>query len=139
MIASMAFVPVRIYIVAGAMVALAGCGMADSRSSLPKMFRQPEQQARDREPPPDVKRLVRDNIAFVFVASAQPRDIAVSPPRQDPHGPGWTACVKATVNGMSSQSIGTQTFVIAIENGKIWNRHRATIEDKCDSEAYEPL
>src|SRR5882724_10368626 len=139
MIARMSFIFARVHVVAGAAIILAGCGMADSHSSLPKVFRQPEQQAREPEPPPDVKRLVRDNIASVFAASAHPSDISVSPPRHDLHGSGWTACIKASVMGMSNHSIGTQTFVVAIENDKIWNRHRANIDDSCDSQTYEPL
>lgn len=130
---------VRVQAIAGAAIVLAGCGLADSHSALPKFLRQAEQQTGEQEAPPDVRHLVRANMASLFVASANPRDIAVSPARHVPQGPGWRACIKANVNGMSNQSIGIQTFVIAIENGRIWNRHRAGAEDNCDSETYEPL
>ena len=137
--ASMGLILARITVVAGAAMVLAGCGMADSHSALPKVFRQPEQEARAPETQPDAKQLVRDNIATIFTASSHPSDIVVSPPRRNPRGSGWTACIKASVMAMSNQSIGMQTYVVSIENGKIWNRHRAAAEDKCDAEHYERL
>jgi hypothetical protein len=139
MMAGMGSVLARIQVVAAAAIVLAGCGYADSHANLPKFFRQPEQPPREPEAAPDVKRLVRDNVASLFAASAHPRNIAASPPRRDPRGSGWTVCIKASVSGMSNQDIGLQTFVVSIENGRIWNRHRAGVEDKCDAEAYEPL
>jgi hypothetical protein len=130
---------VRILIAAGAATVLAGCGMADSHANLPKFMRQAESPPPGQEAAPDVKQLVRDNSATIFVASAHPTGIAVSPARRDAHGPGWTACIKASVSGMSNQPIGVQTYVVSVENGRIWNRHRAGPDDNCNAETYEPL
>jgi hypothetical protein len=138
MIARMRFVLARIPVVAGAAVLLAGCGMADSHANLPKFMRQAETPP-SQPAAPDVKQLVRDNLASIFVASAHASNIAVSPPRRDPRGPGWIACVKASVSGMSDRPLGQQTYVVFIDNGRIWNRHRADADDKCDAESYEPL
>ena len=116
------------------------CGMADSHSNLPRFMRGAEPLPQGPETAvPNVKQLIRDNIASIFAASAHPTSIAVSPARRDPHGPGWTACVKASVSGMSNQPIGVQTYVVSIENGRIWNRQRAGADDKCDGEPFEPL
>jgi len=139
MIASMNFAVVRILAVAGVAIFLAACGVADNHANLPKFMRQADPPPREQEAAPNVKQLVRDNIASIFVPSAHPSDIAVSPARRDTHGPGWTACIKANVSGMSDQPIGQQTYVVSIENGRLWNRHRAGADDKCDAEAYEPL
>lgn len=139
MIARMRPAFARILAVAGAAILLAGCGMADSHANLPKFMRQEAPPPPGQPAAPDVRGLVRDNIASIFVASAHPTGIAVAPPRRDPHGPGWTACIKASVSAMSNQPIGLQTYVLFIENGRIWNRHRAGADDKCDSETYEPL
>jgi hypothetical protein len=139
MIASMRFAFARIPAIAGAAIFLAGCGMADSHANLPKFMREAEPPPRQQDAAPNVKQLVRDNMASIFVASAHPTGIAVSPARRDPHGPGWIACVKAGVSGMSNQPIGIQTYIVFIESGRIWNRHRADADDKCDAESYEPL
>lgn len=139
MIARMRFALARMLVVAGAAILLAGCGMADSHANLPKFMREAEPPPRQQGAAPDVKQLVRDNVASIFVASAHASNIAVSPPRRDPRGPGWIACVKANVSGMSNQAIGLQTYVVFIEGGRIWNRHRADADDKCDAESYEPL
>ena len=125
--------------IALAAIVLAGCGVADNHANLPKFMRQADPPPPAPPTPPDAKQLVRDNLAAIFVPSSHPSRIAVSPPRRDPHGPGWIACVKANVEGTSNQPIGVQTYVMFIDNGRIWNRHRADPADGCDAEAYEPL
>jgi hypothetical protein len=100
--------------VAGAL-ALAGCGFADSRSPVPEFMRMKEGAPPPLEPPPDVKQLVRDHLDSVFMASAAPHDVQVSPARHNLRGPGW------------------------IEEGVILDRQLAEAGDSCASEHFEPI
>src|ERR1700688_1452995 len=89
-------------LMAGLAPALAGCGIADSRSPVPEFMRAKSSEPPPLEPPPDIKQLVREKLDSVFTTASNPRHVQVSPPRRDLHGLGWTACVKAdltSVNG----------------------------------------
>lgn len=123
----------------GAALTLAACGFADVRSPVPEFMRIKEAEPTPPDPPPDVKRLVRDRMDFVFVASMQPRQVRVSLPHHEVRGPGWTACVRAEVMSATGKPIGTQTFRIAIIGGDIVDRRRAEDEDNCETEGYEPI
>ena len=68
-------------IASGALV-LAGCGLADSRSPVPEFMRAKASDPAPPEQPPDVGQLVRNNLETVFVASSNPRQVRVSPPRR---------------------------------------------------------
>src|SRR5690348_10616152 len=98
---------------------LAGCGFADIRSPVPEFMRKQEADPPPLEPPPDVRRLVRDNLDAVFVANSNPRDVQVSPPHHEARGTGWTACVRAEVVSAVGKPIGTQTWRITIGAGQI--------------------
>ena len=124
---------------AGAAVALAGCGAADSRATLPKMMLAKESEPRQLDPQPDVKQLLRDKLDSVFTAASHPRHVRVSPPRRQPNGPGWTACVKAEVNSVIGRSLGTQTYLATISGGIILDRRRVEADDNCASETYEAI
>ena len=63
----------------------------------------------------------------------------VSPPQREPHGQGWTACVRAEVNSATGQPMGMQTYRIFISGGQIIDRRRVETEDNCASEDYEPI
>lgn len=52
---------------------------------------------------------------------------------------GWTACVRATVNGMAGGSIGEQTFLISIENSKPVRQENVSASHWCHHEKYERL
>src|SRR5262249_38204426 len=91
------------------------------------------------EAPPDVKRLVRDKMDFVFVNTSLPRQVRVSAPHHEVRGPGWMACVRAEVVSATGKPIGTQTFRISIAGDEIVDRRRAEDDDNCDSENYEPI
>ena len=123
----------------GMALALSACGFADVRSPVPEFMRLKENEPPPPEAPPDVKRLVRDKIDFVFVPSTHPRQIRVSLPHREVRGTGWTACVRAEVVSATGKPIGTQTFRISISGGEIVDRRRAEDEDNCDSENYEPI
>src|SRR6267154_2721791 len=88
--------------------ALAGCGTVDSHATLPKMMLAKEAEPPRLDPQPDVKELLRNKLDSVFTAASHPRHVRVSPPRRQPNGPGWTACVKAELTSVVGRSLGTQ-------------------------------
>jgi hypothetical protein len=129
----------HIAVLAGAALALAGCGFADVRSPVPEFMRMKEPEQAPLEAPPDVKRLVHDHLDFMFAANSNPQDVRVSAPHHQVRGPGWTACVRAEVNSATGKPIGALTWLISIESGNIVDRRRAGEDDNCDSESYQPI
>ena len=130
---------VHIALMAGGALALAGCGIADSRSPVPEFMRA---KAGDRPPPepiPDVRQLVHERLDSVFVASSNPQQVRVSPPRHDLRGLGWTACVRAELTNTMGKPLGEETYRITISGGVIIDRRRAEPEDTCASETYQPI
>jgi hypothetical protein len=126
-------------LIAGAALVLAGCGIADSRSPLPEFMRGKAVDPPPPEPPPDVRLLVRKNLDSVFVASSSPRQVRVSPPRHEPNGSGWTACVRAELTSATGRPLGAQTYRVTISDGVIIDRLRVEADDNCASESYEPI
>ena len=124
---------------AGATLALAGCGTADSRAKLPDVLLAKPPEPRQFDPEPNVKQLLRDKLNSVFTAASHPRHVRVSPPRRQPNGPGWTACIKAEVTSVVGRSLGTQTYLATISGGVIQDRRRVEPEDNCGSETYEAI
>ena len=124
---------------AGAAVALAGCGAADSRAKLPDFMQAKAPQPRQFDPEPNVKQLVRDKLDSVFTAASHPRHVRVSPPRRQPNGAGWTACIKAELTSVTGRSLGTQTYLATISGGVILDRRRVEAEDNCATETYEGI
>jgi hypothetical protein len=129
----------HIAVLVGMALALAGCGFADVRSPVPEFMRAKEADPVPPEPPPDVKRLVHDQLDSMFAASSYPRDVRVSPPHHEVVGPGWTACVRADVNSATGKPISGETWRISILSGTIVDRRRAGEDDNCDTEHYEPI
>jgi hypothetical protein len=130
---------VHIALIASGAMMLAACA-ADSRSPLPEFLRaQASETVPPLEPPPDVKRMVREKLDAVFVATSYPQQVRVSPPHRDVRGPGWTACVRAEVTSATGTPLGAQTYRITIDDGEISDRRRVGDEDNCASEAYEPI
>jgi hypothetical protein len=126
-------------VMAGAAVALAGCGAADSRAKLPDFMLAKAPEPRQSDPEPDVKQLVRDKLDSVFTAASHPRHVRVSPPRRELNGSGWTACIKAELTSVTGRSLGTQTYIATISGGVILDRRRVEAEDNCGSETYEGI
>lgn len=122
-----------------AALALGACGFADSRAPVPEFMRLKEAEQAPPEPPPDVKRVVRAQIDFVFVATSYPRDVHVAPPHRELRGPGWTACVRAQLTSATGTALGAQTYIVTITGGKVVDRRRAEADDICGSETYEPI
>jgi hypothetical protein len=125
-------------LMAGGGLALAGCGIADSRSPVPEFMRGKASDPSP-EPPPDVKQLVREKLDSVFVAASTPQHVRVSPPRRDLHGLGWTACVSADLTSAMGKPLGAQTYRVIISGGVIIDRRHVEPEDNCDTESYEPI
>ena len=119
--------------------ALAGCGIADSRSPVPEFMRAKASDPPPLEAPPDVKQLVREKLDSVFVAASNPRQVQVSPPRHELRGLGWTACVKAELTNAVGKPLGSETYRITISSGVIIDRQRIEAEDTCATESYQPI
>ncbi|UPK33068.1 hypothetical protein IVB18_33250 [Bradyrhizobium sp. 186] len=125
-------------LLAGAL-ALGACGFADSRAPVPEFMRIKEAEQPPPDQPPDVKRLVREQIDVVFLTTSYPREVHVAPPHHEVRGPGWTACVRAQLTSATGSALGLQTYIVTINAGKVVDRRRAEADDICGSEVYEPM
>ena len=125
-------------VLAGAL-ALGACGFADSRAPVPEFMRIKESEQPPPEPPPDVRKIVREQIDIVFLATSYPRDVQVAPPHREVRGLGWTSCVRAQLTAATGAALGAQTYLVTINGGKIIDRRRAEADDTCASETYEPI
>jgi SH3-like domain-containing protein len=125
-------------LLAGAL-ALGACGFADSRAPVPEFMRIKEAEQAPREAPPDVKRVVREQIEFVFLNTSYPREVHVAPPHREVRGPGWTACVRAQLTSATGSALGAQIYIVTITGGKVVDRRRAEADDICGTESYEPI
>jgi hypothetical protein len=130
---------VYIALVVGAALTLAGCGFADIRAPVPEFMRAKVPEPAPLEPPPNVKRMLKEKLDSVFVAASQPSNVRVSEPRPNLRGPGWTACVKAEVVSVTGKPLGTQTYRIEISDGAVADRRQIEPEDTCYNESYEPI
>jgi SH3-like domain-containing protein len=120
-------------------LALGACGFADSRAPVPEFMRIKEAEQAPPESPPDVKRVVREQIEFVFLSTSNPREVHVATPHREVRGPGWTACVRAQLTSATGSALGAQTYIVTITGGKVVDRRRAEADDICGSESYEPI
>ena len=129
----------HIALLAWGALALTGCGLADVRSPVPEFMRAKAADPVSPEPPPDLKRMLRDNVESVFTAASRPSRVRVSAPRHEPVGAAWSACVKAELNSVMGKPLGTQTYRVTITGDRIVERRRAEEEDTCATESYEPI
>lgn len=132
-------VTIHMALIAGGVLMLAGCGLADSRSPVPEFMRAKASEPPPPEAPPDVKQLVREKLDSVFTAASNPQQVRVSPPRHNLRGLGWTACVKAELTNAVGKPLGGETYRITIDSGVIIDRVRAEAEDTCAVETYQPI
>jgi hypothetical protein len=122
----------------GLVLPLCGCGAADSGATfLPESFRQPAPRA-EIEQPPDVHLIVRNNLSAIFTEAASPSNISVSFPVPAKYG-GWTTCVRATAQGITGRSLGTQTYLVNIEHDQISEREHVDGTHWCAKETYQSL
>jgi hypothetical protein len=132
-------VVVRGALMAGAALALIGCGLADSHSALPEFMRAKAAEPPPPEPLPDVGQIVREKLDAIFVPSSNPQRVRVSPPRHDLRGLGYNACVRADLTSAIGKPLGEETYRISIAGGTIIDRRRAEPEDTCSTETYQPI
>ena len=126
----------RLALTVGGAIALAGCGLADSRSPVPEFMRNKAAEPPPPEAPPDVKQLVREKLDTLFTAASNPRNVRVSPPLREARGAGWTACVRAELTSVMGKPLGAETYRVTISGGMISDRRR---DDDCALETYEPI
>jgi len=126
----------RMILVVGVALALAGCGIADSRSPVPEFMRAKEAEAPPPEGPPDVGALVGKDLDLIFLPSSYPHDVRVSPPHHDLRSNAWIACVRAELTSATGTPLGSQIYRVTIANGEIVDRRRVEHEDNCASEHY---
>jgi len=126
-------------LVGGMALALAGCGIADSRSPAPEFMRAKEADPLPPETAPDVAALVRKDLDTIFLPSSYPHDVRVSPPHHDLRSNAWIACVRAELTSATGTPLGSQTYRVTIGNGEIVDRRRVENEDNCASERYAPV
>jgi hypothetical protein len=130
----------RLVLTAGAALLLSACGFADMRAPLPEFMRAKAPDPVIPDPPPDIKKLMRENLEQVFTSASQPARVRVSAPRHEPAGTNWTACVRADLNSVIGKPLGTQTYRLTINAGAIIDRRRVEEEeDNCATETYEPI
>src|SRR5260370_23850220 len=129
---------VQAALMAGLALVLADCGIADSRSPVPGFMRAKASDPPPAEPPPDVKRLVREKLDSVFVNTSNPQQVRVSLPHHEPNGPGWTACVRAELTSAIGKPLGAQTYLITISGGGVIDPRRAEADDNCTSQSDRP-
>jgi len=120
-------------------LALGACGFADSRAPVPEFMRIKGAEQQPPEPAPDVRKIIREQLDMVFLATSYPRDVQVAPPHHEARGTGWTSCVRAQLTAVTGTALGPQTYIVIISGGKIVDRRRAEAEDICASESYEPI
>lgn len=87
------------------------------------------------EAPPDVRGLLRTNLAEFFLPQAGATDISVSTPRRAALD--WTVCIRATVNGATGGSIGQQTYLFNIERNKVARQENVAPSHWCHQETYQ--
>src|ERR1700685_3981010 len=106
---------------AGCALTLAACGLAENRSPLPvpDFMRAKPAEPSPLEPPPDIRRMVREKLDQVFVAQSNPQKVQVSEPRHELRGLGWTACVKAELTSANGKPLGMEIYRISISSGVI--------------------
>ena len=122
-------------------LALAACGLADSRTPLPlpSFLRAKPADPPPLEPVPDVRRMVQEKLDSVFTAQSNPQNVRVSEARPELRGRGWTACVKAELTSANGKPLGEETYRISIDGDVIVDRRRALPEDGCDVQTYQPI
>src|SRR5947199_9054240 len=124
----------RVALMAWAALVLSACGFADMRAPVPEFLRAKAPDPIPPEPPPDIKRLVRENLEQVFIAASHPSRVRVSTPHREPSGANWTACVKADLSSVMGKSLAAQTYRLTISNNAIVDRRRVEEDDNCSSE-----
>src|SRR4051794_7941080 len=120
-------------------LALGACGFADSRAPVPEFMRMKEAEQPPPESPPDVKRVVREQIEFVFLSTSYPREVHVAPPHREVRGPGWTTCGRAHLTWATGPRIGPQPSMGTIAGEKGADPRRPEADEISGRKTYEPI
>jgi len=129
----------RVILAAVLALPLAGCGLADSRASLPGFLRVKQADPLPPEGAPDVGALVSKELDTIFLPSSYPHQVRVSAPHHDLRSNDWSACVRAELTSATGAPLGPQTYRVTIANGDIVDRRRVDNDDNCASEHYAPI
>lgn len=117
--------------------ALAGCSIDPGVSWAPDILKDRAPAAPVVEAAPDMRALLRANLAEYFLPQAGASDISFSTPRRAALD--WTVCVRATVNGATGGSIGQQTYLFNIERNKVMRQENVAPSHWCHQESYQRI
>lgn len=117
--------------------ALAGCSIDPHASWAPDLLKDRAPVAPVAEAPPDMRALLRANLAEYFLPQAAATDISFSAPRRTALD--WTVCIRATVNGATGGSIGQQTYLFNIERMKVARQEHVAPPHWCHHESYQGI
>ena len=109
------------------MVALAGApGIAAAQPSPPNL---------------DHRKLIAGNLAKLFSADAQVRNVVVSELRQVPSAAGlmWGTCVRVNATGMAGKPTLPRIYVVTFTKRNDIAERRAATGDDCAGARFEPL
>jgi hypothetical protein len=89
----------------------------------------------------DHRRLIAENLAKLFSADAQARNVVVSELRQVPSAAGlmWGTCVRLNATGMGGKPTLPRTYVVTFTKRNDIAERRAATGDECAGAKFEPL
>jgi hypothetical protein len=117
--------------------ALAGCSIDPHASWAPDVLKDRAPAPPVAEAPPDMRALLRANLAEFFLPQAAATEISFSTPRRTALD--WTVCIRATVNGATGGSIGQQTYLFNIERNQVARQAHVPDSHWCHQQSYQRL
>jgi hypothetical protein len=116
---------------------LAGCSIDPYASWAPDAMKDRAPASPVAEAPPDIRALLRTNLAEFFLPQAAATEISFSTPRRTSLD--WTVCIRATVNGATGGSIGQQTYLFNIERNQVARQAHVAPPHWCEQESYQRI
>ena len=97
--------------------------------------------AQQEQPDLDHRRLIAENLAKLFSADAQVRNVVVSELRQVSSAAGliWGTCVRVNATDMGGKPTLPRTYVVTFSKRNDIAERRAAIGDDCAGAKFEPL
>ena len=127
----------RVLFIALLTTALAGCSIDPHASWAPDLLKDRAPAPPVAEATPDMRVLLRTNLAEYFLPQAAATGIGFSTPRRTALD--WTVCIRATVNGATGGSIGQQTYLFNIERNKVARQAHVDPSHWCHQETYQQI
>ena len=89
----------------------------------------------------DHRKLIAENLAKLFSADAQVRNVVVSELRQVPSPVGltWGACVRVNATGMAGKPTLPRTYIVTFTRRNDIAERRAAADGDCAGARFEPL